>query len=658
MAMIKCPECGKDVSDKANKCIGCGYPYLRQSSPYMPDQLEPNNQLKHEFQYEQSPNESNILIKQEELPKKQDVHDETLNIMQSNKKKKLWVFIILIAAVVISGFLIIIGLGTTSEEPDIPQVESNMYNWGHLYEHAEFERFDVDDSWHILNGTLIYITGTVREIIDDISFNYLLIEDEDGNDWLAQLSSRVIENDVSTLVGRSVTVFGNFSGGQRLFRNRSINEYFPTIDLYRYIIDGEITEILWGGRDLIPIAEYYESQSFEQRNKPFWTTLYDSVTFNSSRFRTPATLNGLDGSLIQVLGRVAEIDELDDFYVLTIHETLGDNWVVRTFDKNKDRFDVTKISVDSHITIYGMYEGIATLYNDYPIIMLLRFSVDNERFETFFQGESLAEHLESLTFEERRSRYGLQANQEYELEQESNSIEETPDKKHTYENTVSFKGLEITFLNEVEWILISDEFSVFRIPMTITNATDERSSWDTFNEVYQFGPSGAESRVGNSARHQFNFQAVWELNFINYDLGRASSIVAGETIDTYMHFKYDGVGDYVVEFNSRQEKIDFILPVEEKPQRPTHTPTKPPSGINEETYKHLRIGMSEVEVLIIMGIEPSSEHNSTFEILSTRTTTKILDWSRFNPYRSITVTLSGSSAASLKVTALSSTNLE
>ena len=26
MALIKCPECGKDISDKANQCIHCGYP--------------------------------------------------------------------------------------------------------------------------------------------------------------------------------------------------------------------------------------------------------------------------------------------------------------------------------------------------------------------------------------------------------------------------------------------------------------------------------------------------------------------------------------------------------------------------------------------------------------------------------------------------------
>ena len=28
MALIKCPECGKQVSDKANACPNCGYSFL------------------------------------------------------------------------------------------------------------------------------------------------------------------------------------------------------------------------------------------------------------------------------------------------------------------------------------------------------------------------------------------------------------------------------------------------------------------------------------------------------------------------------------------------------------------------------------------------------------------------------------------------------
>ncbi len=30
MSLIKCPECGKDVSSLAEKCIHCGYPLQRQ----------------------------------------------------------------------------------------------------------------------------------------------------------------------------------------------------------------------------------------------------------------------------------------------------------------------------------------------------------------------------------------------------------------------------------------------------------------------------------------------------------------------------------------------------------------------------------------------------------------------------------------------------
>ena len=30
MALIKCPECGKEISDKANVCIHCGFPLNEQ----------------------------------------------------------------------------------------------------------------------------------------------------------------------------------------------------------------------------------------------------------------------------------------------------------------------------------------------------------------------------------------------------------------------------------------------------------------------------------------------------------------------------------------------------------------------------------------------------------------------------------------------------
>lgn len=33
MAIIKCPECGQDISDQAGKCVHCGYPLKRSKQP-------------------------------------------------------------------------------------------------------------------------------------------------------------------------------------------------------------------------------------------------------------------------------------------------------------------------------------------------------------------------------------------------------------------------------------------------------------------------------------------------------------------------------------------------------------------------------------------------------------------------------------------------
>ena len=40
MALIECPECGKMISDKAEFCVGCGYPIgltLEEDIPYEED---------------------------------------------------------------------------------------------------------------------------------------------------------------------------------------------------------------------------------------------------------------------------------------------------------------------------------------------------------------------------------------------------------------------------------------------------------------------------------------------------------------------------------------------------------------------------------------------------------------------------------------------
>ena len=52
MALIKCPECGKEISDKANACIHCGYPLNEQEEDFYikKTSLLDEDTLKYEFQ--------------------------------------------------------------------------------------------------------------------------------------------------------------------------------------------------------------------------------------------------------------------------------------------------------------------------------------------------------------------------------------------------------------------------------------------------------------------------------------------------------------------------------------------------------------------------------------------------------------------------------
>ena len=46
MALIKCPECGRDVSNKAEKCIHCGYPlHQAAAAPQNPGEADSKNRI-------------------------------------------------------------------------------------------------------------------------------------------------------------------------------------------------------------------------------------------------------------------------------------------------------------------------------------------------------------------------------------------------------------------------------------------------------------------------------------------------------------------------------------------------------------------------------------------------------------------------------------
>ena len=46
MALIKCPECGKEISDKSKTCINCGYPISEYASELQTEEQYVSEQIK------------------------------------------------------------------------------------------------------------------------------------------------------------------------------------------------------------------------------------------------------------------------------------------------------------------------------------------------------------------------------------------------------------------------------------------------------------------------------------------------------------------------------------------------------------------------------------------------------------------------------------
>ena len=130
--------------------------------------------------------------------------------------------------------------------------------------------------------------------------------------------------------------------------------------------------------------------------------------------------------------------------------------------------------------------------------------------------------------------------------------EPAPPATLTYGDTFEFDGFEITFINELKWAVVSNRFSehnesdVCGITVIIKNIGSETSSLSTF-ECTLFGSKGTQLDKVSS--------------YFNDDVFKIGDMRSGAEGSGYMHFLYDGDGDYYVEFGSRNNKIEVKLPV-------------------------------------------------------------------------------------------------
>ena len=124
MAIIKCPECGRDVSNKAEKCIHCGYPLHQEAAaPQNPGEADSKNRINLDDPGYNSSSPGQVVV-------------------QNNKAKILWVILGTIAMIAIAvGIVMYNGNKSKSDNND------NTY-----YSHNNCMFIGYADPNHPLNG--------------------------------------------------------------------------------------------------------------------------------------------------------------------------------------------------------------------------------------------------------------------------------------------------------------------------------------------------------------------------------------------------------------------------------------------------------------------------------------------------------------------------
>ena len=131
MALIKCPDCGKEISDKAKNCIHCGCPIEESKEPELPKSEEekeekPEKPVVEESDTNKTPEETKNNDTPEETKEVESkTNTEYVNIPVVNKKvdKKI---LISLSVIIIAIFLITVA---TKNGSKAIKVDISMNSW-------------------------------------------------------------------------------------------------------------------------------------------------------------------------------------------------------------------------------------------------------------------------------------------------------------------------------------------------------------------------------------------------------------------------------------------------------------------------------------------------------------------------------------------------
>jgi hypothetical protein len=123
----------------------------------------------------------------------------------------------------------------------------------------------------------------------------------------------------------------------------------------------------------------------------------------------------------------------------------------------------------------------------------------------------------------------------------------------TLGDTIIFDGLEITLGTSITTTTVDNEYSdnygetVIVVPITVKNISDDTKGLNMFY-LKVFGSKGTE--LDDITAY-----------FIDDDIVFAGEARSGASLESNVHFLYDGDGDYYLAFDNFSEKVEIKIPV-------------------------------------------------------------------------------------------------
>ena len=200
MALIRCPECGKEISDKSSECIHCGFPVA--------DMIKNGQIIQGEMLFkENKPLPENELLTKEPLKSEEDFSVEKKE-KKKGKIKPVYIFEVIVAIVAIgAGVVLFKGVRESYKELQAYNNAIQAYedeNYQDAFEY--FSNSDYKDSKEYLEKTIVPYT---EYLIDTNS-----LEEADG--FLKSVSDETVRQDLET---KLIYAYGIDCYNKGLFKN-------------------------------------------------------------------------------------------------------------------------------------------------------------------------------------------------------------------------------------------------------------------------------------------------------------------------------------------------------------------------------------------------------------------------------------------------------